>query len=594
MVDSYMALLNRIIRQAHVSEMPPFRKIWRILRLLQRTLELEDAALFFRRGRERHYRFQICARGCSDLVSPPLYDPPKNVLKISHTVSADTSELTVPLKKGRRIPAVLVLKSCPSSLEAERDFLSAISSLLVFLLDQAGRGALGTNRDDRQLEELTLLNRLSRALHGTLEIDQQMQLLLSGLALPEGGFERAMLFMVNERSGTLQGMLGVTRDMARKIFPDSEEQEIVPADSCLEEDKNDHDFSLLIRQQRLPLDPDHNALARAALQRRIFFVNQSREESSRISDMARELGLTSYVCLPLFARDRTRAVIVVDNPLTGRTPGRDQRRFLELFAKQAGQALETALLVQRLEDAHKELRETQEELIQGEKLAAIGEMAASVAHELKNPLVVVGGFARRLMRITEGESQAHQYSATIAREVDRLEEMLANILAFSRKSVACLAPCDPSRILHDALALGQGSAGRDEVVYEVSVEENLPRIQGDEQKLRQVLVNLLNNARQTLDGEGAITLQARRGMLRGDGAVVFEVADTGGGIPSSVIRNIFNPFFTTRDKGTGLGLSIAQRIVEQHHGHIEVQNSEQGARFRVSIPLHPPHGRAAY
>lgn len=591
MVDSYMALLNRILRQAHAPEVPPTRKIRRILRLLQRALELHDAALFFRRGRERHFRFQICARGCSDVVSPPLSDPPKNVSRISHNMSAESGELLVPLKKGRRTPAVLVLKGCPSSLETECNFLAAVSSLLVFLLDQIG--AQGTNGDERQLQELALLNRLSRALHGTLEIDKQMQLLLSGLALPQGGFERAMLFMVNERSGTLQGMLGVTRDAALDLFPDGEQQEIAPIDRALEGRKDRHDFSQLVRQQRLPLDPDHNALARAALRRRIFFVNDSQEKSSHVADIARELGLTSYACLPIFARDRTRAVILVDNPLTGRTPGRQQRRFLELFAKQAGQALETALLVQRLENAHNELRETQEELIQGEKLATIGEMAASVAHELKNPLVVVGGFAQRLMRITEEESQARQYSAIIVREVGRLEEMLANILAFSRKSVACLSLCDPSHIVYDALALGQGNANREGVVYEVSVEENLPQMQGDEQKIRQVLVNLLNNARQTLDGKGTITFRARRGMLRGDEAVVFEVADTGGGISSSVIRNIFNPFFTTRDKGTGLGLSIAQRIVEQHHGHIEVQNSEQGARFRVSIPLHPPHGRAS-
>jgi len=588
-----MALLNRILRQAHAPEVPPSRKIRRILRLLQRALELHDAALFFRRGRERHFRFQICARGCSDVVSPPLSDPPKNVSRISHNMSTEAGELLVPLKKGRRTPAVLVLKGCPSSLETERNFLAAVSSLLVFLLDQIGAGEQGTKGGERRLEELALLNRLSRVLHGTLEIDRQMQLLLSGLALPQGGFERAMLFMVNERSGTLQGMLGVTRDAALDLFPAGEEQEIAPIDRALEGRKVSHDFSQLVRQQRLPLDPDHNALARAALRRRIFFVNDSQEKSPQVADMARELGLTSYACLPLFARDRTRAVIVVDNPLTGRTPGRQQRRFLELFAKQAGQALETALLVQRLESAHNELRETQEELIQGEKLATVGEMAASVAHELKNPLVVVGGFAQRLMRITEEESQAHQYSAIIAREVGRLEEMLANILAFSRKSVACLSLCDPSHIVHDALALSQGNINREGIAYEVSVEENLPQMQGDEQKLRQVLVNLLNNARQTLDGKGTISLRACRGMLRGDEAVVFEVADTGGGISSSVIRNIFNPFFTTRDKGTGLGLSISQRIVEQHHGHIEVQNSKQGARFRVSIPLHPPHGRAA-
>lgn len=588
MADSHLTVLNRIVHHAHAPNVSASRRIKRILKALRRSLALQDARLFLRRGSRRDFDCQISARRRPDLIFPPI-DPPPHI-PVKTPFLSDDAELVVPLKKGRRLPAVLVLQAASPSLAEQRDFLSALASLLLFLVERidAPDESFG---DDRQIAELTLLNRVSRALHANLQLDVQMHVLLSGLALPEGGFERAMLFMVNERSGALQGMLGVTRDTAQKIFPPLAAEGPFDIDRAVVEEQDRHAFSQLIRQQRLPLDPQDNAPARAALRRRIFFVREPGEQSVQFADMAKELDLGACACLPLHARDRTRAVIVADNPQSGRRPGRRQQRFLELFAKQGGQALENSLLVQRLEHAHDELQATQEELIQGEKLAAIGEMAASVAHELKNPLVVIGGFAKRLVRLSAEQEQARRHAATIAREVARMEKMLANILAFSRKSMACLEPCDPARILEEALAMARGGPNQEGVAYEVDMQADLPHLQGDESKLRQVLVNLLVNARQSLNGEGRIVLKARRGMLRGEEAVVFEVDDTGGGIPPEILRNIFNPFFTTRDEGTGLGLPIAQRIVEQHHGHIEVQNSQSGARFRVSVPLRPPHGR---
>ena len=118
-----------------------------------------------------------------------------------------------------------------------------------------------------------------------------------------------------------------------------------------------------------------------------------------LRELAEAMQLGSYACVPLLGRDRSLGVLVVDNPFSREelTPGR--LRFLQLFANQAGAAMENSLLVHRLETAHRDLQETQERLIQGEKLAVLGEMAASVAHELKNPLVSVGGFAQRLARI---------------------------------------------------------------------------------------------------------------------------------------------------------------------------------------------------
>ncbi len=171
--------------------------------------------------------------------------------------------------------------------------------------------------------------------------------------------------------------------------------------------------------------------------------------------------------------------------------------------------------------------------------------------------------------------------------------MLGNILAFSKKQLVCLEPCDLNALVAEALeleAVVRQSAG---IALALEVVAPLPQVVGDCRQLREVLLNLLANARQAMPKGGTITLRADHCTLRGEDAVAIEVEDTGGGISAEIIRNIFNPFFSTHPKGTGIGLSISHRIVEQHHGEIEVLNGVAGARFIVRIPLQPAQYRDA-
>jgi len=266
----------------------------------------------------------------------------------------------------------------------------------------------------------------------------------------------------------------------------------------------------------------------------------------------------------------------------------ERRRFLELFANQAAQAMENSMLLNRLETSHRDLRETQERLIQGEKMAALGETAASVTHELRNPLVSIGGFARRLARCLPEGSPPREYSEIIVREVRRMEDMLTNILGFSKKQMLCIADCDLIKVIEEVLVLEEDSLREANVQLVREFSEDIAAIQGDEQKLRQVMVNLIDNAWQAMRDGGVLIVRVYRASLRGDRAVAVEIEDTGGGIPANILRNIFNPFFTTRKQGTGLGLPIVHRIIEHHQGEIEVQNTERGARFVLRLPEAPP------
>jgi signal transduction histidine kinase len=448
--------------------------------------------------------------------------------------------------------------------------------------------ALSTD-NDRKLRETALLYRVSRAMHSTLRLNELMHLVLSAAVVPDGGgFERAMLFMINERSGILQGMLCVTRQTAALVLPrqlggEAWDRPVISAEA--QQGQHRSSCSRLVMKQRLPLDERDNALARAARQGRVVFVPRPEAEPATGAALAAALKLAPYACAPLLGREGPLGVLVVDNPRSREAFGADRLRFLDLFARQAGAAMENSMLLHRLETAHQDLRETQSRLIQGEKMAVLGEMAASVAHELKSPLVAIGGFAQRLARIVPSGGREEECAAVIVREVRRMEEMLSNILAFSKKQMLCIGECRIAQVIAEALALEMDLLDRASVRLVKEIAAGLPPVQGDEQRLRQVVLNLITNARQVMAGGGVLTVRAYRCTLRGDEAVAVEVEDTGGGIPGAILHNIFNPFFTTKERGTGLGLSISQRIVEQHRGEIEVQNRERGALFILRLPV---------
>lgn len=448
---------------------------------------------------------------------------------------------------------------------------------------------------DRRLRdanrELSLLYQAGQALHGTLHLDVLCHLILSLLASSRGGgFRRAMLFTVNTRTGMLQGMLGIDKTAAELMVPaEVGEGEWPPPrlDAATCSAQKVALFCREVRRRRLPLEAADNPLARASLEGRLVLTDASSDQSTGGKSLATSFALNSYVCVPLSAHDQPFAVLLVDLEGELSLPPAGRAHFVALFARQATAALENARLHQRLEAAHRELREVQEQLIQGERMAVLGEMSAQLAHELRNPLVAIGGFAQRLGRIELADARAGEYAAIIVREVRRLEEMLANVLSFSRHQGLTLEPCDLNIMIAEALELvaerrqGTGISLREDVA-------ELPALAGDCRQLRQVVLNLLTNACQAMPNGGVLTVRAGSCRLRGEEGVAIEVEDTGGGIPAEILCNIFNPFFSTRPRGTGLGLSLAQRVVLQHRGQIEALNSADGACFIVRLPLHPP------
>jgi signal transduction histidine kinase len=231
-----------------------------------------------------------------------------------------------------------------------------------------------------------------------------------------------------------------------------------------------------------------------------------------------------------------------------------------------------------------------------DRLASLGEMAAGIAHELKNPLAGIEVMAGLLRRQVPASQPAQSLLADIISEAKLANAIVVEMLEFVRPIRLQVERTDVAAVLQQAITLAEQKAKRGEVAIEVDLDSDLPVIDGDQYQLCQVFTNLVSNAFDALEGKGRIVISAKLGSIDEDPAfaqshgptptVVVEVADNGPGVPAELTDRIFNPFFTTKPQGSGLGLAIVRKIVDAHDGQIDLDSSpETGTRFRVTVPV---------
>lgn len=236
-----------------------------------------------------------------------------------------------------------------------------------------------------------------------------------------------------------------------------------------------------------------------------------------------------------------------------------------------------------------ERKRAQEQLLQSEKLAALGRLAASLAHEINNPLQALSSGLRLLNRPTLDEEKRKQYLAIAGREVERLIGIAERMVGFYRPTVDAAASADVHALLDEMLALAGKELEHGKVDIRREWADHLPVIHAIANQLKQVFLNLILNAAQAMPDGGTLTIST--GRAEDDSTIYVCFADTGHGIAPEHSDRIFEPFYTTREQGTGLGLSISYNIVQQHGGRIEIESQPgQGAAFTVILPTEGQEG----
>jgi PAS domain S-box-containing protein len=547
----------------------------------------------------------------------------------------------------------------------------------------------------RRNQELSRLFFISSAMRGTLELERILRMVLTAVTMGDGlGFNRAILFLIDENRNVLKGAMGVgpssheeafhiwgKLSMERKTLPD------IMQDIEIGALKKDSFFDRLSVGIDIPLT-EETILTKAVKEKTLFNIEDVTKEPLSDAVLVQQIGTQAYAVVPLVSRDKVLGVLWVDNYFNRRPITDEDMKFLTAFSNHVASAIENARLFEQVKLAeqelenifesisdmvyfvtedyvvksinkavsrrlgkspeeiigkkcyevfhsmsepwtkcphHKtvetrtsfveevedpflggtciissspifdtagtfigtvnivsdvtELKNLRERVIKTERMAALGEVAARVAHEIRNPLVSLGGFAKRLEKRLDGGLK--EYADIIAKEVERLETILNEILGFVKEARIMKETVNAGRILEEVIAPMQAEIEDKGVVLVKESGEPID-IFVDPNRMKDALLNILRNSIQVVDAGGTVTVKT----YRKDGECVFEIADTGPGISEADKPYIFDPFFTTKKSGTGLGLTITHRIIEEHAGRIEVRSEPgKGSTFSVFIPL---------
>ncbi len=482
---------------------------------------------------------------------------------------------------------------------AEHDYALLDARFVSMGLGTATEGVIGLVQDIsarmRHQYEMQMLAQITLAMQETTDLDQLLHLILTAITAGQAlGFTRAMIFLLDRQKEEFYGAMGVgpsSPEEAHRIWSELE-RENLSLERFLKKygykpPAEDDAFNNFVRSIRFPVQSDC-ALNRAILRKRPFTRNSKFDECLMPNALAR-LELEDFMGVPLLTRNTLVGFILADNKYSDRPIPRRHQYLLMLIAGQAASAIERAHAYkqlaqekQKLEKALQDLKTANERLIHSERLAAIGEMAAHVAHEIRNPLVTIGGFARQLLKKCDPQSSIFDSAKIIADEVMRLEKILANVLNFTKLPRPEMSLGDINRCIMDVYEQVRHEFERNDIFLEINLQPDIPQFYFDDAKIKQVLLNLLQNSQQSISRDGVIGIEA----YASDNDVCITVSDNGGGIPKDHLDMIFNPFYTTKEHGTGLGLAISQQIIHDHGGDILVYSEVGvGTVFKILLPM---------
>ena len=443
---------------------------------------------------------------------------------------------------------------------------------------------------ETRVEQLSLLRELTQFLQRTLDAERLNHVILlcvtAGHAL---GFNRAFLFRRNRDTNVLEPQMAVgptNREEAFKIWAELSEQGRSLHDLVGEVERlpllEPASLFARIKHVRIHMDDPAEIVARTAIEKKTQVVLDAEHDERVTQPFRQTFGSKEFVSVPMIAKGHVVGVILADNLYSGRNITDDHVKLLTLFAAQAALAIENAYTYAELEKKVLELRKAQDKVVHSEKLAAVGKMAAHVAHEIRNPLSTIGGFARAVLKRPDNLERVNKNVKIIAEEATRLENMLKGVMDFSRPTAPVLKVGDLNATAEKAFRTNAEMLGSRHIHSDLDMDRSLPELMFDENQILQVLHNLIRNAADSMQQGGGLTLKTSR---NGDMAVL-SITDTGSGIPEDVRERIFSPFITTKPDGTGLGLAVTKKIVDDHGGRIDFDSVVgKGTTFRINLLL---------
>ncbi len=451
----------------------------------------------------------------------------------------------------------------------------------------------------RQIYQQNILRQITQAMLGIIELPRLLHAILTGLTAGGAiglGFNRAILLLIDEQEQVLRAEMAVGPENAQQAgetWTRISNEHLTLQDFLAEYDSlpplPQRPLYDLVLQLVFPTDETDILPMAAVANQQTTNVTATDNNQPASEELRRMLSTDEFVVAPLVVKDQSIGAIIADNCITGQPISDEDVQLLTVLANHAALAIDNARVyeelrqrVEELDKAYRQLEAAQQEVIRAEKLSTIGEVTAIVAHEIRNPLATIGGFAQAISRQPDDDSRIQRNANIIAEEVQRLEQILQNLLDFTK-------PVRPELVLHDVQPIIESIAemisqevADSGVELVVEVQPGLPEIYLDERQLRQIILNLTKNAVEAMPGGGRLLISAQKS----DNNVEISVSDTGKGIPAEYREEIFDTFFTTKRTGTGLGLSLTRRIVQEHGGELYVSSQPgEGSTFDIAFPI---------
>ena len=480
--------------------------------------------------------------------------------------------------------------------------------LLCFVEDETEKVKLEKDLKEK-VYQFSVINQAGNAFCGTMKRERILEIILTGVTCGQGlGFNRAFLLLLNESKNLLEGKMAVgpsNHSEAQRIWNElsSKEQTLEEALKYYKDVSQGKDILVnqIVKSLKIPLENEQNIVVQAVKQRKSINLQSGFPAADGFSQKAGKektfdplfelLGTYSLAIVPIIAREKVLGVILADNLITGKRIEDEDVKFLQIFANHASSALENSKLyedlelqVKKLEELNRNLTENTQKMIRFEKLSVMGQITSKVAHQLRNPLTVIGGFAKSIFRKMTPEDPNYNYIKIIAEESERVEKILDQVLNYTPSSIINLSQADLIQILEHAVNSIKEKVDSDFIRIENNFPQNFPKVSLDPEQFSHALINIMRNGISAMPEGGVLKIDASEK----EGGIEIKICDTGMGISEKDLKHIFDPFFTTKEKSNGLGLTVASEIIKSHGGEIKVESHEkQGATFSIFIPLNP-------
>jgi signal transduction histidine kinase len=424
----------------------------------------------------------------------------------------------------------------------------------------------------KEPKELALLSIISQSFFQPFSIEDNLLVILTALTSGSGvGFNRAMLFRTSGDKLKGEVWLGPrSAEEAKTIWevlstPGIGYVEIIEHNRGLLTRETDS-LSQIIKPLVYSLSQENLIIpAMSAARKEMILVRNSRQEPFVDPKFLEIIGVDEFLCVPLFALDEIMGVVILDNAYTRQTIEPKDIKLASLCGLMAGNYMYTTMLHNKM--------------IEMERLAALGEMAIFITHQLRNPLTTIGGFTDQLLNSPNDASKKRRNLEIIRKEIGRLENVLYELVHFLKVEMKKPVPFDLRPEIQAVLQSSDIKIKSEGIEVLVDIEERLPKILGDPTYFGEAIRNLLDNALEATPQGGRVTVQSR---WEDQNWVIVRIQDTGKGMPPAVKEKLFSPFFSTKDKGLGLGLLFVKRVMESCGGKIEVDSEAgQGTLFRL-------------